>query len=112
MHNHYCNKPPSKRKCNPIMYNAITMLLVIHIAMGILSLVLATAAIVAPSMLKLRMSYGLVAATLASGIWLVTAIHAPIMNSCLSGLIYLAAAASLVAISRHRLSRLSQSSDS
>lgn len=79
------------------------MLLIFHIIAALLSLMQATFTLVAPSGAKLRTSYALIAATLGSGVYLVVQIKAPLVQSCTSGLVYLASVAVLTAYARKRL---------
>jgi hypothetical protein len=81
------------------------MLIVTHVIIALLSLLQATLTLVRPSRAKLHVSYGLVAATLASGTLLVMQMHSPLVSSCFSGLFYLAAAGSLLAMANRRLAK-------
>jgi hypothetical protein len=65
------------------------MFLALHIVIALSSLVHTTYLYAYPSHRKLHLSYSLVAATLASGTYLVVSTHAPLVSSCASGLIYL-----------------------
>ncbi|HVV26010.1 MAG TPA: hypothetical protein VHC21_03185 [Candidatus Saccharimonadales bacterium] len=42
-----------------------------------------------PSRRKFYTAYGLIAATLASGTYLVISTHSPLLSSCVTGLVYL-----------------------
>jgi hypothetical protein len=64
------------------------MLLLSHIIIALASVVYASYLILRPSKTGLRVSYGLVAATLASGTYLVVSTGAPMLSSCMSGLFY------------------------
>ena len=77
------------------------MALIIHILIALGSIAVATAAYFYPSQSKLSLSYGLVAATLASGSYLVLANPAHMVQACTTGLIYLGAV-SVAIISAHR----------
>jgi hypothetical protein len=81
------------------------MLIVLHVTIALLSLLQATLTLVRPTRAKLHRSYGLIAATLASGILLVWQLHSPLVSSCFSGLFYLATAASLLALANRRLAK-------
>jgi hypothetical protein len=81
------------------------MLLVIHISIAILGLLQATFAALLPSRVKLTAVYALSAATLVSGFSLALVLHASIAQSCMSGLVYLAAVGSLSAVAHYRLVR-------
>lgn len=65
------------------------MILVFHILAALSSLVYTTYMYVRPSHRSFYVVYGLVAATLSSGAYLVISTHAPIVSSCTTGLIYL-----------------------
>ncbi|HVS78890.1 MAG TPA: hypothetical protein VHD84_01210 [Candidatus Saccharimonadales bacterium] len=65
------------------------MLLVVHILIALGSIAFSGYTFLDPSETKLRSSYGLVAATLASGTYLVISTHAPLTQACLTGLLYL-----------------------
>ena len=80
-------------------------MVLLHVSVALLSLVCASLCLVAPSRRKLRVSYGLVAATLASGTYLVWSLHSPLLQSCVTGLMYLAAVAVLNTLAYRRLAR-------
>jgi hypothetical protein len=65
------------------------MILLTHITIAIFSIIYTGFAFFMPSPTKLRVSYGLVAATLASGTYLAVVSHANIIQACLTGLTYL-----------------------
>jgi len=79
------------------------MLLLIHISLALMSLVVATSALKAPSLRKIRLNYGLAAGTLASGTYLVFTSHAPLASSCTSGLLYLGFAIGMTYAAHQRL---------
>jgi hypothetical protein len=81
------------------------MLLVSHIIIALSSLAALTASLASPSVSRLRLSYGLVAATLASGTYLVISTHAQILSSCITGLAYTGLVLSLISVARYRLGR-------
>jgi hypothetical protein len=64
------------------------MILLTHLVLALTSVVWATAVLIAPSRFRLRISYALVALTLISGTYLVVSTHAPMLQSCMSGLFY------------------------
>lgn len=84
-------------------YN-INMLLVLHIIIALSGLASATLAVFRPSQDKLSLSYGLVAATIASGTALVIVYHAQILSSCITGLVYIGVSLSLIMSAQRRLS--------
>lgn len=81
------------------------MILLTHVIIALTSLGVATWAVISPSRAKLRANYALIAATLASGTWLVIATHSPLLSSCMTGLIYLGAVTTGVVVSARRLAR-------
>ena len=81
------------------------MILILHIMTALASLVVATVTAAAPTRVRLQSIYGLTAATLASGTYIVVSTGAPVLSSCLSGLLYLGAIAATVAVSRYRLAK-------
>lgn len=84
------------------------MILLIHIIVAIASLISAGISYLAPSAFKLKVSYSLVAATLASGFYMVILQPAHMVHMCVSGLIYLAVAFWGISIARHKLTRAYQ----
>jgi len=81
----------------------MSMILVLHIVTALSSLALSTLAIFSPSRNKLNVVYGLAAATLASGTYLVVSMHASLVSSCTSGLLYLVTVSVLAMTARKRL---------
>ena len=86
-------------------YNVV-MFVVLHVGIAILGLVQASYGLIAPSRATLRTTYVLTAGTFASGTYLVWHLHANVLQSCMSGLTYLALIVAATAIARHRLGRL------
>jgi hypothetical protein len=81
------------------------MLLISHLIIALSSLVAATAAVIYPSYSKLKLSYLLTAATIATGTALVIVTHSPLLSSCLAGLTYTAVALSLIVAAQKRLAK-------
>lgn len=79
------------------------MLILTHVTIALLGLLQATYGLIVPSRGKLRATYALTAATFASGTYLVWHLHEPILQSCLSGLMYLAFIVAATAAAHHRL---------
>jgi len=79
------------------------MLLVTHLVIALSSLLCTTYVFFVPSKGKLIASYALIASTLASGTALVISTHSPMLQSCTSGLFYLAVVSFGVVGARHRL---------
>ena len=66
------------------------MMLILHIIFAIGSMLSVTGAYVLPSRFKFRLSAVLIGLTLASGTYLVLSLHAHLLQSCVTGLSYLA----------------------
>lgn len=81
------------------------MLILTHVIIALLGLVQATYGLISPSHTKLRITYGLTVATLASGTYLVWHMHANILQSCMSGLTYLSLIIVATAGAHYRLTR-------
>jgi hypothetical protein len=65
-------------------------MLVLHIVVALASLLSTALAFVMPSKTKLHISYVVVALTLVTGTYVVLSMHASMVRSCFTGLIYLA----------------------
>lgn len=65
------------------------MILPLHIAIALTSVIYTAFVYFSPSRAKLRGSYVLVALTVASGTWLIIANPAHMVQSCITGLVYL-----------------------
>ncbi len=65
------------------------MIVILHVIIATMSIGLTTYAYVRPSVSKLRGAYGLVAMTLASGIYLVASSPSHMIQACTTGLVYL-----------------------
>lgn len=65
------------------------MVLLAHITIALLSVIYSAYVYFAPSQAKLRGSYALVALTVATGTWLIIANPAHMVQSCITGLVYL-----------------------
>jgi hypothetical protein len=64
------------------------MILVAHILIALTSVAFATYAFFAPTSRKIATSYGLIAATLVSGTFLVLSTNASMIHACTTGLVY------------------------
>lgn len=82
------------------------MLLLIHITVALLGILEASLAIIRPSQRKLNLTYGLLAATLATGTYLVWQLQSPLVSACLSGLAYMGFVLTATTIARYRLVRI------
>jgi hypothetical protein len=79
------------------------MALIIHISIAFSSLAFSTYLIFAPSRNKLKLSYGLIAGTLASGTILVLANTSHLVTACISGLFYLGCVLTLNVYAQNKL---------
>jgi hypothetical protein len=75
----------------------------VHVVIAISSLISTSILAFIPSRFKLKLSYYLIATTLASGTLLVVITRQPILHSCLAGLVYLMFAMSGVVAGNRRL---------
>lgn len=81
------------------------MIIVVHVITALASLVLATVLFFAPSVTKFRLSYGLVAATVSSGSYLIISNQSHLLSSCFSGLAYLAAVTTAITMAHRKYVR-------
>ena len=81
------------------------MILPLHILIALSSIAVSGLASARPSRVLLRASYALVAATLASGTYLVALNPSHMPAACVSGLLYLAAVATMTAAAHLKLAR-------
>jgi hypothetical protein len=65
------------------------MIVLLHVLIALSSIALASYTFFKPSTKKILSSYGLMIATVASGTYLLVAMQADILRTCLSGLAYL-----------------------
>lgn len=80
------------------------MILLLHIGIAVLSMLVAGIAFLAPTRLKIRTSYILMALTLATGTYLVVVAPAHMVQACTVGVLYLAITASATVLARRKLS--------
>lgn len=76
------------------------MLILIHVLIALASIAVASFAFFSPSIKKILVSYGLIVATTASGIFLIVTASSNILQSCLVGLAYVTVV-SMVTIYAH-----------
>jgi len=81
------------------------MILLTHILIAVASLISTTWLAFTPSKAKFYTSYALIGLTLASGTYLVISLHAPMLKTCLTGLVYLSVAVGGVVVAHYRLAR-------
>jgi lipopolysaccharide export LptBFGC system permease protein LptF len=79
------------------------MIVLLHVAIALLSIVLAGYILVRPSRQGLVTSYVMMAATLGSGFYLVTIAPSHMIEACLMGVAYLAVVSVMTAASRVKL---------
>lgn len=84
------------------------MILVTHIVIALTSIAFTAAALFLPSKDKLRVSSILTGLTIASGTVLVITTSSPLLQACMTGLIYLAFMFAGIAASYYRLRKLEQ----
>lgn len=65
------------------------MALIIHIIIALTSIAFTTLLFALPSRTKFRANYALIALTLTTGTYLVVSTNAPMLKSCMSGLVYI-----------------------
>lgn len=81
------------------------MILLLHVAIALSSIIFTTYTYIKPSKTKLNTCYGFIAATLASGTYLVISTHSPMLSSCASGLIYITAVSFGIIPARKKLAK-------
>lgn len=79
------------------------MILPLHIAVAIASIIYTTYTYFSPSQVKLRVIYALTGLTVASGTWIIATNPTHMVQSCLTGLAYVGAIFFGIALSRHKL---------
>ena len=79
------------------------MVLLIHIIVALSSLAVSTASYVRPAKQLLQTSYALIGLTLASGTYLVLSTSAHLLQSCVTGLVYVGAVSVIVVGARRKL---------
>ena len=78
-------------------------MLLFHIIAALVSIGFSTHLYVSPSRSKLRISYGLLGATVASGTYLVVVSHAAILSTCMMGLLYIGVVSAIILAARRKL---------
>lgn len=79
------------------------MIILLHVLIALGSIAHSAYVFFKPSKQQVQLSYGLVAATLISGTYLVVSMHSPILSSCITGLVYLAVALSGILAAHRKL---------
>lgn len=85
------------------------MALIIHIIIALTSIAFTTLLFARPSHTKFRANYGLIALTLISGTYLVVSTNAPMLKSCMTGLVYIALVTLGTIAARYRYARQQES---
>lgn len=81
------------------------MLLVLHIVAALAGILMSTFSYVSPSLAKIKFSYGLVLATIASGTVIIIEKHVNILSVCLTGLLYIGFTVSGLIAAQHKLAK-------
>ena len=88
-----------------------TMILLTHILIALGSVAWSLYTYLSPTQAKLRGSSYLITATLISGTILVINTNAPLVKSCVTGLIFVAASMAATVAARHKLAKIMQPID-
>jgi hypothetical protein len=81
------------------------MIVLLHVLIALSSIAWTSYLYLAPSKHKFYAAYGLIAATLASGAYLVISTGSPLLSSCVTGLVYLGIVSSGVIASSKKLGK-------
>ena len=81
------------------------MAIIVHVLIALTSVIYAGFTFFQPSGKKLNVSYILVAATIATGTYLVIMKPSHMVSSCITGLAYLAVVFALIISARHKLAK-------
>lgn len=84
------------------------MMLLLHVAIAITSVGFSTLLYFSPSRGKLRASYALMAATIASGTYLIVVSHVAMLGTCMMGLLYAGVVSALIAAAHRKLAAQAQ----
>lgn len=84
------------------------MMIMLHVAIALLSLMIGTYVCWRPSERIMKLNYGLIAATTGSGVWLMVTDASQVLHVCVMGLSYLAVASALSLVARRRWLQLAQ----
>lgn len=79
------------------------MILLIHIVIALSSVVFASGLLARPSKAKFYVNYGFIAATVASGTYLIITTGKNMLSACATGLVYLFIVAALTILAGRRL---------
>lgn len=78
-------------------------MILIHVVIALSSVIFASVLFARPSQAKVKINYGLIAATVASGTYLIATLHVNMLSTCLSGLTYLSIVAVLSVLAQRKL---------
>jgi hypothetical protein len=81
------------------------MMIMLHIAIALTSLILSVIGVMRPSRRLVRINYGLIVGTVTSGALLAVIDRKQLLHVCMSGFIYLLVASVLTFIMRRRVER-------
>jgi hypothetical protein len=81
----------------------MSMIMVFHIFVALGSLLTASVLLARPSVSLLRMTYGLTAAALLSGTYMIWHSGAELLQTCVTGLLYVAIVTIAIALGRRKL---------
>lgn len=84
------------------------MILLTHILIALASLVFAAIAFIRPTRSRLHLSYLLTGLTIATGTYLVISAPAHMIQSCLTGLVYLGVITTAIVSAQHKLAATEQ----
>jgi uncharacterized membrane protein YhaH (DUF805 family) len=82
------------------------MFLLTHIIIALSSIVYAGYVLISPSKIKLWTAYGFVALTVATGTYVAITAHAQMLQTCMTGLTYLAIVFAAIAWAQRRLAAI------
>ena len=74
-----------------------------HVAIALTSIAFSTLLVISPVASRFKAAYGLIAATLISGVGLVVASHSDLVSACRTGIAYLVIVSGVLAVARMRL---------
>lgn len=85
------------------------MILIVHIVIALSSVIFGSYALGRPSQKKLNTNYGFIAATIATGTYLIATMHVNMLSTCATGLAYLSIVTVLSILAQHKLRRQTNS---
>lgn len=79
------------------------MIILIHVVIALMSMLVGAALLARPARALFRAQYVLIAATLGSGTYLVVATGSPLLQTCATGLFYLAVVTAGLVLARRKV---------